>query len=159
MADSGGTPGGGSDDDNAGDGAPAADAKDPGGAAFGAPGIAPTWSSSDKDYVSTALGGSRLWVTVGHGIINEIYWPSTGQPQIRDFGFYLVGGGRWVDLKRVRDYTLSTPGPYLPALTITHHGDDYELALEGLPAPHRDGLLVRFKIIGPYRLGGHRGAH
>ena len=28
--------------------------------AFGAPGIAPTWSSSDKDYVSTARGGSRL---------------------------------------------------------------------------------------------------
>ena len=41
--------------------------------------------------MSTALGGSRLWVTVGHGIINEIYWPSTGQPQIRDFSFYLVG--------------------------------------------------------------------
>jgi glucoamylase len=152
MADSEGTSGGGSDDDNVGDGAPAADAEDPGGAAFGAPGIAPTWSSSDKDYVSTALGGSRLWVTVGHGIINEIYWPSTGQPQIRDFGFYLVGGGRWIDLKRVREYTLSTPGPYLPALTITHHGDDYELALEVLPAPQRDVLLVRFKIIGPYRL-------
>jgi len=152
MADSDGTPGGGSEDDNAGDGTPTADTEDPGGAAFGAPGIAPTWSSSDKDYVSTALGGSRLWATVGHGIINEIYWPSTGQPQIRDFGFYLLGSGRWVDLKRVRDYTLATPGPYLPAVTITHHGDDYELALEVLPAPQRDVLLVRFKITGPYRL-------
>ena len=82
------TRGGGSEDDNVGDDAPSAGAADPGGAAFGAPGIAPTWSSSDKDYVSTALGGSRLWATVGHGIINEIYWPSTGQPQVRDFGFY-----------------------------------------------------------------------
>jgi glucoamylase len=126
-------------------------------AAFGAPGIAPTWSSSDKDYVSTALGGSRLWVTVGHGIINEIYWPSTGQPQVRDFSFYLVGDGtpgaaRWVDLKRVRDYTLATPGPYRPLLTITHHGDDYELAIEVLPDPQRDVLLLRFNISGPYRL-------
>jgi len=141
-------------------------AQDPGGAAFGAPGIAPTWSSSDKDYVSTALGGSRLWVTVGHGIINEIYWPSTGQPQVRDFGFYLVGDGsqaaapdaagsgaaHWIDLKRVRDYTLATPGPYLPVLTITHHGDDYELAIEVLPDPLRDVLLLRFSINGPYRL-------
>ncbi len=152
MADNEDTSGGGSDDDTVGDDAPGADAVDPGGAAFGAPGIAPTWSSSDKDFVSTALGGSRLWATVGHGIINEIYWPSTGQPQIRDFGFYLVGSGRWVDLKRVRDYTLSTPGPYLPAVTITHHGDDYELELEVLPAPQRDVLLVRFKITGPYRL-------
>jgi len=138
------------------------DAQDPdgvahAGAAFGAPGIAPTWSSSDKDYVSTALGGSRLWVTVGHGIINEIYWPSTGQPQVRDFSFYLVGDGtagaaRWVDLKRVRDYTLATPGPYQPLLTITHHGDDYELAIEVLPDPQRDVLLLRFTISGPYRL-------
>jgi glucoamylase len=127
------------------------------GAAFGAPGIAPTWSSSDKDYVSTALGGSRLWATIGHGIINEIYWPSTGQPQVRDFGFYLVGdgaggGAHWIDLKRVRDYSLSTPGPYQPVLTVTHHGDDYELALEVLPDPQRDVLLVRFNITGAYRL-------
>ena len=146
MADSNAAEVRGSEDDDVRDDAPGADGADPGGAAFGAPGIAPTWASSDKDYVSTALGGSRLWATVGHGIINEIYWPSTGQPQIRDFGFYLVGAGRWIDLKRVRDYTLSTPGPYLPALTITHHGDDYELALEVLPAPQRDVLLVRYAL-------------
>jgi glucoamylase len=127
-------------------------ADDEGGVAFGSPGIAPTWSSSDKDFVTTALGGSRLWATVGHGIINEIYWPSTGQPQVRDFGFYLVGEERWVDLKRVRKYRLSTPGPYLPAVTITHHGEDYQLTLEVLPAPQRDVLLVRFNLSGPYRL-------
>jgi glucoamylase len=144
---------GGSEDDRVGDAARARClVAEPGGAAFGAPGIAPTWSSSDKDYVSTALGGSRLWVTVGHGIINEVYWPSTGQPQIRDFGFYLVGSRRWVDLKRVRNYRLATPGPYLPVLTITHAGDDYELALEVLPDPQRDVLLVRYTITGPYRL-------
>jgi glucoamylase len=160
SADAADRAGGGSEDDNVGEhahGAQRATGTEIVGAAFGAPGIAPTWSSSDKDYVSTALGGSRLWATVGHGIINEIYWPSTGQPQVRDFGFYLVGeavadGTRWIDLKRVRDYSLATPGPYRPALTITHHGDDYDLALEVLPDPRRDVLLVRFNITGPYRL-------
>src|SRR5882762_4945901 len=98
--------------------------------AFGAPGIAPTWCSSDKDFVTTALGSSRLWATIGRGIVNEVYWPSTGQPQIRDLGFYLVGNGRWIDLKRERRYRLLTPGPGLPALTIVHHGDDYQLTLE-----------------------------
>ncbi len=122
------------------------------GAAFGAPGISPTWSSSDKDYVTTALGGSRLWATLGHGIINEVYWPSTGQPQVRDFGFYLVGEQRWIDLKRTRRYRLATPGPFLPAPTITHYGEDYQLTLEVLPDPLRDVLLVRFSLTGPYRL-------
>jgi glucoamylase len=122
------------------------------GEAFGAPGIAPTWCSSDKDFVTTALGSSRVWVTVGHGIIDEIYWPSTGEPQVRDFSFYLVGERGFIDLKRVRRYRLSTPGPFLPAPTITHYGDDYELAIELLPDSHRDALLVRFSIKGPYRL-------
>jgi len=80
----------------------------PGAVAFGAPGIAPTWSSSDKDYVTSALGGSRVWATIGHGIINEVYWPSTGEPQIREFGFYLVGEHGWLDLKRIRRYRLAT---------------------------------------------------
>jgi glucoamylase len=120
--------------------------------AFGGPGIPPTWCSSDKDFVTTALGPARLWATVGHGIINEVYWPSTGRPQIRDFGFYLVGSGGWIDLKRVQTYQLSTPGPYLPALTITHQGKDYELALEVLPDPRRDVLLVRYRLKGDYRL-------
>jgi glucoamylase len=125
--------------------------------AFGGPGIPPTWSSSDKDFVTTALGGSRLWATIGHGIVNEVYWPSTGQPQIRDLGFYLVprdnpAAGRWLDLKRLRRYRLHTPGPYLPAPTLVHYGDDYQLELEILPDPLRDVLLLRYHLSGPWRL-------
>jgi len=120
--------------------------------AFGAPGSAPTWCSSDKDFVTTALGAARLWATIGHGIINEVYWPSTGRPQIRDFGFYLVGAAGWIDLKRIRCYRLATPAAHLPALTITHEGDGYRLVLEILPDPKRDALLVRFKLRGDYQL-------
>jgi glucoamylase len=120
--------------------------------AFGAPGIPPTWSSSDKDFVTTALGAARLWVTIGHGIINELYWPSTGQPQIRDLSFYLIGANHWIDLKRVSRYRLSKPGPFLPALTVTHFGSDYQLAIEILPDPSRDVLLLRYSLEGPYRL-------
>ena len=54
--------------------------------AFGKPGTAPSWTSSDKDLVITALGSSRLWATIGHGIVNEVYWPATGQPQVRVWG-------------------------------------------------------------------------
>ncbi|MEO8211596.1 MAG: glycoside hydrolase family 15 protein [Myxococcales bacterium] len=120
--------------------------------AFGAPGTPPTWSSSDKDIVTTALGPSRLWVTVGHGAINEVFWPTTGRPQIRDLTFYLVGKGSFVDLKRVRKYTLRTPEPQVPLLTIEHSGDDYRLTLELVPDPLRDVLLIRFALEGPYKL-------
>jgi len=49
------------------------------------------WTSSAKDMVTTALGLSRVWVTMGFGILNEVYWPATGQPQVRDLGFIMVG--------------------------------------------------------------------
>lgn len=120
--------------------------------AFGAPGVPPTWSSSDKDFVTTSLGPARLWATVGHGVINEVYWPSTGEPQLRDLTFYLVGQGEWVDLKRVRQYHLQVPAPHEPLLTVTHTGSDYQLVLEILPDPRRDVLLIRYKLSGPYRL-------
>lgn len=123
------------------------------GEAFGAPGIEPTWASSDKDFITTALGHARLWATIGHGIVNEIYWPSTGHPQTRDIGFYLIGDKRWVDLKRVSRYRLSKPEPTIPLLTVVHMGDDYELTIEFLPDPWRDVLLMRYELAGPYRLG------
>ena len=37
---------------------------EPSSRAFGAPGIAPTWSSSDEDFVTAALDGTRLWATI-----------------------------------------------------------------------------------------------
>ena len=37
-----------------------------------APGLAPTSSSSNKDMIGCALGASRLWFTIGGGIINEV---------------------------------------------------------------------------------------
>lgn len=119
----------------------------------GAPGFAPTWSSSDKDFVTTSLGSGRVWATLGHGVLNEVYWPSTGEPQLRDLTFYLVGeGGRWIDLKRVRHYTLSSPAPFLPMPTVTHTGEDYRLTLEVVPDPLRDALLIRYSLSGPYGL-------
>lgn len=119
----------------------------------GAPGVAPTWASSDKDFVTTSLGPGRVWATLGHGVLNEVYWPSTGEPQLRDLTFYLLGeNGRWLDLKREQSYTLSTPAPYLPLPTVVHSGDDYTLTLEVVPDPLRDALLIRFDLQGPYRL-------
>lgn len=114
--------------------------------------LAPTWCSSDKDFVTTSLGRSRLWATIGHGVINEVYWPSTGEPELRDLTFYLVGRNGWVDLKRTRAYRLTIEAPAVPLVTIVHEGDDYRVTLEPLPDPRRDVLLIRFAVEGDYRL-------
>src|ERR1700688_3150881 len=59
--------------------------------AFGAPGIEPRWTSSAKEGVGTAYHTScRLWLTLSHGIINEIYYPRVDQPNTRDFQFLIT---------------------------------------------------------------------
>ena len=71
----------------------------------GRPGIAPTWTSSAKDIVGCTLGPSRLWFTIGFGIVNEVYYPRVDIPQIRDLGFIVAdGAGFWVEVKRIGNY-------------------------------------------------------
>ena len=114
----------------------------------GAPGGGPTWTSSAKDMVTTALRVSRVWVTLGHGILNEIYWPATGSPQIRDLGFIISGPFGWVEVKRAMRYTITMPRHYVPLPHVVHEGEGYRLELEVVPDPLRDVVLVRFKLTG-----------
>ena len=114
----------------------------------GAPGIPPTWTSSAKDVVTTALGSGRVWATMGFGIVNEVYWPSTGQPEIRDLGFIVAGNGAWHEVKRVANYQLSTPHPGVPLPRVVHIGPEYRLEIEVLPDPSRDTLLIQYRLDG-----------
>ena len=118
--------------------------------AFGAPGMAPTWTSSAKDMVTTALGSSRLWATLGYGILNEVYWPSTSDPQIRDLGFILARDGKWIELKRVQRYSVTRSEPFIPLPRVEHVGDGYRFAFEVVPDPHRDVLLISYRLEGDY---------
>ena len=81
---------------------------------------AQSWTSGAKDLVMTALGTSRVWATAGQGILNEIYWPAVDQPQVKDFGFLIGGAGWWQEVKRVGNYTLSTPGGGLMLPTMNN---------------------------------------
>ena len=123
-------------------------AVDVSGAAPGWPGIAPTWTSSAKDLVTTALGRSRVWASIGHGILNEVYWPSAGEPQVRDLGFIVAGPNGWHELKRVGQYRLLLPSPFIPLPQIVHEGDGYRLELNLSPDPIRDVMLVAFQLTG-----------
>jgi glucoamylase len=114
----------------------------------GRPGVAPTWTSSAKDMVTSALGPSRVWVTLGHGIINEVYWPSAGRPQIRDLGFIVAGRSKWHEVKRIARYQLSLPEPFIPVPHIIHEGEGYRLELEVSPDPLRDAIVIAFRLTG-----------
>src|ERR1700761_8698682 len=63
------------------------------GPAFGGPGLEPRWTSSEKDAVATAYAASsRVWFTVSHGTLNEIYYPTIDRPQTRDMELLFTDG-------------------------------------------------------------------
>ena len=132
----------------------------------GHPGIPPTWTSSAKDIVGCSLGPSRIWFTVGFGILNEVYYPRVDIPQIRDLGFIVADDhGFWVEVKRLEKYKLSPAGPGIPAIEVVHEHQRFTLCLRVAPDPDRDVLLIAAKLSGdeelkPYvllapRLGTH----
>jgi glucoamylase len=129
-----------------------------GGAAPGAPGMAPTWSSSNKEMVGCSLGRSRLWFTIGGGIVNEVYYPRIDIPQIRDLGFLVADGrGFWVEVKRLWQHTVELIEPGIPAVRIVHRHARFELTLQIVPGAERDALLINVTLTGdedlrPYAL-------
>jgi glucoamylase len=115
----------------------------------GAPGIDPTWSSSDKDLVGAAMGPARLWYTLGHGILNEVYYPRIDIPQIRDLGFIVADdAGFWVEVKRLGARELTLPAPGIPLPTVLHRHERFTLCLRICPDPERDVLLLDLQLQG-----------
>jgi glucoamylase len=115
----------------------------------GAPGLPPTWSSSAKEMVGCSLGPSRLWFTIGGGILNEVYHPRVDLPQMRDLGIVVADGrGFWVEVKRMYRHTLTLAGPGVPAVRIVHEHDRFELALRIVPCRERDVLLMEIELTG-----------
>ncbi len=90
----------------------------------GWPGIAPRWTSSDKTGVGTALSPlSRVWFTISHGILNEIYYPRVDQACIRDFGLIVTDGqpgGFFAEEKRDTTGTVETMEEGVPAYRMVN---------------------------------------
>jgi len=59
----------------------------------GWPGIPPRWTSSAKSGVGTSIRAeSRVWFTISHGILNEVYYPRVDQACTRDLGLIVTDG-------------------------------------------------------------------
>ena len=115
----------------------------------GAPGADPTWTSSAKDMVGASIGASRVWFTLGFGIVNEVYYPRVDTPQVRDLGFIVSDGkGFWIEVKRLEAYTLKLVAPGVPAVEVVHTHQRFTLTLRITPDPDRDVLAIESKLEG-----------
>jgi len=122
------------------------------GAAFGGPGFAPRWTSSEKDAVSTAYSASsRVWFTVSHGTLNEIYYPTIDRPQTRDMELLFTDGETFLhEDKRHFEYDFHYIKDCAPAVRVSASDLDgrYRVTKEFITDPHHPVVLMNVKIEG-----------
>ena len=118
--------------------------------AFGAPGIEPRWTSSAKEGLGTAYHTScRVWFTLSHGIVNEIYYPCVDQPNTRDFQFLISDGETFChEEKRDLDHRIEYPERdcLFYRLTNSEPNGRYRLIKHILADPHRSVVLMHTQL-------------
>ena len=116
----------------------------------GWPGIAPRWTSSAKSGIGTALNQhSRVWYTLSHGILNEVYFPRVDQACTRDLGLLITDGKNYFsEEKRHCSFANSPIEPGVPVYQLTNTSLDgrYRIEKEVLSDPYRNVVLQRIRF-------------
>ncbi|MCL6564303.1 MAG: glucan 1,4-alpha-glucosidase [Firmicutes bacterium] len=118
----------------------------------GRPGIEPRWTSSAKSGVGTAINQrSRVWFTLSHGILNEVYYPRIDTATLRDAELLVVSkdGGFWEE-KRDLFHRQAYIDPEAPGFVLVNeepHGR-FRIVKRVVTWPGGDVLLqqVRFEV-------------
>src|SRR5690349_22753330 len=113
----------------------------------GWPGIPARWTSSAKSGLGTAIGhSSRVWFTLSHGILNEVYYPRVDQACTRDLGLIITDGHSFFsEEKRDANSTIRPIAEGVPAFTVTSVCNQKRYQIEKLvfADPRRDVVLQR----------------
>ncbi len=118
----------------------------------GQPGMAPRWTSSAKDGVGTALSPlSRVWFTLSHGILDEIYFPRVDQACTRDCGLIVTDGGAGGLFAEEKRDTISETNRVMdgtPAFAIrnTHPDGLFSIEKRIVADPWGDAVLQRIRL-------------
>ena len=116
----------------------------------GWPGIAPRWTSSAKSGIGTALNPhSRVWYTISHGILNEIYFPRVDQACTRDLGLLVTDGSSYFSEEKRHCRFENRPfRPGIPIFCLTNTSLDgrYRIEKEIFSDPYRNVVLQKVQF-------------
>jgi glucoamylase len=116
----------------------------------GWPGIPPRWTSSAKTGAGTALNRhSKVWFTLSHGILNEVYFPRVDQACTRDLGLIVTNGRDFFsEEKRHCTFENKPVEPGIPAfeLTNTDVSGRYRIRKEIFTDPYRNVVLQKIRF-------------
>jgi glucoamylase len=120
--------------------------------AFGHPGMSPRWTRSSKEGLGTAYNSaSRVWFTLSHGTLNEVYFPTADSPQIRDLEYLVTDGESFLheekrDLQTQLEYLNENSLGY--RLTSSDPQGRYRIVKEIIADPHLPCVLIHTSLDG-----------
>ena len=104
-----------------------------------------------KSGVGTATSReSRVWFTLSHGILDEVYYPRVDRACIRDLGFIVTDGHTFFSEEKRNTRSETTHvAPGVPAYVIRTTDVDgrYRIEKEILTDPSRDVVLQRIRFV------------
>lgn len=110
----------------------------------------PRWAPGPKDGVGTALSdASNVWFTIGHGILNEVFYPQVDTPSIRDLGLIVTDGQEYFSEEAVStDSKVEWADQGIPAFQVTNTSRDgrYVVTKQVLSDPERPVVLQRISF-------------
>jgi len=116
----------------------------------GWPGIPPRWTSSAKTGVGSSLTlHSRVWFTISHGILDEVYYPRVDQACTRDLGLIVTDGSSYFsEEKRHCKFENLPIEPGIPVFELNNIARDgrYRIEKEILTDPYRNVVLQRIRF-------------
>jgi len=116
----------------------------------GWPGIPPRSTSSAKTGVGTALNQhSKVWFTLSHGILNEVYFPRVDQACTRDMGFIVTDGRDFFSEEKRNCRFENVPiDPGIPVYMCTNtcQSGRYRIHKEVLTDPYRNVMLQKIRF-------------
>jgi glucoamylase len=112
----------------------------------GAPGAAATWTPADKHGFGTATGTvSKVWYTLEHGELTDVYYPGLGTPSLRDLQFIVTDGSTFADLERdatTSKVTMPDPQSLTYQQIDTAKSGRYRITKTYVTDPARPAVLI-----------------
>lgn len=116
----------------------------------GRPGTKPQWTTGHKAAVGTSIGAqSRVWFTIAHGHLTEIFFPDVDKANTRFVRFLVSDGERFVsDEENDAKHTVTAAAPGIPVYRIATECNQgqYRIEKEVFSDPERDSVLMRVQF-------------
>lgn len=118
----------------------------------GAPGSSSSWKSGAKQGIGTSTtSDSKVWYTLGNGILNEVYYPQVDLPNVEDLQFIVSDGSSFIDLERdATDHQVQLLDPQvLIYRQVNTKADRYRITKTYVTDVDRPTLLIetRFEVL------------